>query len=110
MRYQIAQKIHACTDPLDGQRDNDRARDLIDLQLLALVVDDGQLASIRAASVEIFRCRKRHEWPPTVRIWRAWPTLYTAAASTLGDAVIPDVEQAADWLRTFIEAIDASTT
>lgn len=110
VRYQIAQKIHACTDPLDGERDNDRARDLIDLQLLALVADDGQLASIRAASVEIFSGRQRHEWPPTVRVWPAWPTLYAAAASTLGDDVIPDVEQAADWLRTFIEAIEASTT
>jgi hypothetical protein len=26
LRCQIAQKIHACTDPLDGDRDNDRAR------------------------------------------------------------------------------------
>lgn len=110
VRYQIAQKIHACTDPLDGKRDNDRARDLIDLQLLALVVDDGQLTSIRAASVEIFSGRRRHAWPPTVRIWPAWPTLYSAAASTLGDDVIPNVEQAADWLRTFIDTIEASAT
>jgi hypothetical protein len=37
------------------------------------------------------------------------PTLYAAAASALGDDVVPDVEQAADWLRIFIEAIEAST-
>jgi len=35
LRYQIAQKIHACTDPHDppGYR-NDRARDVVDLLLL----------------------------------------------------------------------------
>lgn len=110
LRYQIAQKIHACTDPLDGQRDNDRARDLVDLQLLALVVDGAQLASIRTACIEIFTGRQRHEWPPPVRVWPTWPILYAAAASALGDDVLPDVEQAAEWLRTHITVIDSSAT
>jgi hypothetical protein len=109
VRYQIAQKIHACTDPLDDARDNDRARDLIDLQLLNLVVDEDQFGPIRTACVEIFTGRQRHQWPPTVRVWPAWPTLYGTAASTLGDEVLPDVEQAAEWLQTFINAIDSST-
>ncbi len=109
LRYQIAQKVHACTDPLDGNRDNDRARDLVDSQLLTLVVDDGQLASIRIACVEIFTGRQRHPWPPTVRVWPAWPTIYATAASTLGDDVLPDVGRAAEWLRTLINAIDSST-
>jgi hypothetical protein len=34
VRYQIAQKLHACTDPLDGVRLNERAHDLADLMLL----------------------------------------------------------------------------
>lgn len=110
LRYQIAQKIHACTDPLDGVRNNDRARDLIDLQLLVSVVDDGQLGSIRTACVEIFTGRQRHPWPPAVRVWPAWPSLYAAAASTLGDDVLPDVDRAAKWLRTVISAIDSPTT
>lgn len=109
LRYQIAQKIHACTDQLDGIRDNDRARDLVDLQLLALVIGDGHLASIRTACVEIFAGRRRHEWPPEVRVWPAWPALYTAAASSLGDDVLADVEHAAEWLRSLINAIDSSS-
>lgn len=108
LRYQIAQKIHACTDPLDGVRDNDRARDLVDLQLLTLVVDDSQLAPIRTACVEIFTGRQRHVWPPTVRIWPAWPTLYAAASISLGDDVLPDADRAAEWLRTLISIIDNS--
>lgn len=106
LRYQIAQKIHACTDPLDGI--NDRARDLVDLQLLTLVVDEAQLALIRIACTEIFTGRQRHTWPPTVRVWPAWPSIYAAAASSLGDDVISDVELAAEWLQTLIGAIDAS--
>jgi hypothetical protein len=31
-----------------------------------------------------------------------------AAAGTIGDDVAPDVERAAEWLRTFIEAIEDS--
>jgi len=108
LRYQIAQKIHACTDPLDGINDNDRARDLIDLQLLTLVVSAAQLAPIHTACIEIFSGRQRHTWPPTVRVWPAWPTIYAAAASSLGDDVIRDVEPAAEWLQTLIGAIDAS--
>jgi len=109
LRYQIAQKIHACTDPLDGDTDNDRARDLVDLQLLALLLDEAQLDTVRAACVEIFAGRKRHAWPPTVRIWSAWPALYAAAIANLGDDVLRDVEAAADWLRGFIQAIDGGS-
>jgi hypothetical protein len=106
LRYQIAQKIHACTDPLDGTRDNDRARDLVDLQLLALLPDQTQLEPIRVACTEIFTGRQRHTWPPEVRIWPSWPALYSAAITTLGSDVLPDVEQAAQWLTAFIAAID----
>lgn len=109
LRYQIAQKIHACTDPLDGVRDNDRARDLIDLQLLALVLSDDQLNSVRDACAEIFTGRQRHQWPPTVRVWPAWPTIYAAATSELGDDVLPDVAQAAAWLQNLISLIDNAT-
>ena len=109
LRYQIAQKIHACTDPLDGDRDNDRARDLIDLQLLTMLVDDSHLPSIRTACLDIFTSRQRHPWPPTVRIWPAWPILYAAAATTLGDDVAPDVDHAAQWLQDLLNTINTST-
>lgn len=108
LRYQIAQKIHACTDPLDGVRANDRARDLVDLQLLAVLLDGGQLGRVRQACVEIFEGRQRQEWTPEVRVWPAWPGLYAAASESLGSDVVLDVEQAASWLRGFIEVIDAA--
>jgi hypothetical protein len=111
LRYQIAQKIHACTDPLDGERPNDRARDLVDLQLLALLLEEtyaATLPAVREACVEIFSSRARHSWPPAVTVWPAWPELYTAAAAAVADEVVADVEQAADWLRTFVDEIDTA--
>ncbi len=107
LRYQIAQKIHACTDPLDDERDNDRARDLVDLQLLALLVDD-DLSQVRAACIEIFAARARHTWPPTVRSWPAWPSLYRAAITNLGDDVRGDINEALAWFADFIGSIDAA--
>lgn len=109
LRYQIAQKIHACTDPLDGERTNDRARDLVDLQLLAALLADADLAmvpSVREACVEIFTNRRRHPWPPEVSVWPHWPDLYTAAAADVRDDVVDDVDQAAQWLRGFISELD----
>lgn len=109
LRYQIAQKIHACTDPLDGIRDNDRARDLIDLQLLALLLDAAALPDVRSACIEIFDGRGRQAWPPAVRTWPAWPSIYTASATGLGGDVLGDVDQAVEWLRAFIQAIEAAS-
>jgi hypothetical protein len=43
VRYQIAQKIHACTEIYTDGRENDRFRDLIDLQLLRDLIEDGGL-------------------------------------------------------------------
>lgn len=109
LRYQIAQKIHACTDPLDGQRTNDRARDLIDLQLLAALLTDAErptLSSIRQACTDIFTSRDRHPWPPTVTVWPHWPSLYTVAAAEVRDDVAADVDEAAQWLQCFIRDLD----
>ena len=108
LRYQIAQKIHACTDPLDDDRDNERARDVVDLQLLALLVNAGDLPQVRSACVEIFEGRGRHSWPPAVRSWPAWPALYGVAITTLGDDVRTDLTEALGWLTDFIHAIDAA--
>jgi hypothetical protein len=57
VRWQIAQKIHACTERLDG-RSNDRFRDLLDLQFLAGPVDDAAWPAVRSACVEIFDGRE----------------------------------------------------
>ena len=61
MRYQIAQKVHACTDPHEPpDYVNDRARDVVDLVLIrALSKETGEpvLVPIRQAMLDIFNSR-----------------------------------------------------
>lgn len=57
LRYQIAQKLHACTERFqDGE--NRRFRDLIDLLLLRALIED--LRPVREACREVFRLRATH--------------------------------------------------
>jgi Nucleotidyl transferase AbiEii toxin, Type IV TA system len=52
VRWQIAQKLHACTErPAD--RENDRFRDLIDLQILGNLVADDSWQDLRSACVAV---------------------------------------------------------
>ena len=80
MRYQIAQKLHACTDPhRPPDHVNDRARDVIDLVLLrGLAQQTGSptLAEIREAAIDIFAARAR-EAEALGRMKRAWPPIVT---------------------------------
>lgn len=98
LRYQIAQKIHACTDPLDGERPNDRARDLVDWRGDSLFVTRAWTQSTVRRSSQ--RCgwlwliprgcwpisassrstsSTRSHWPPNRSAsrcspaWRGWP-------------------------------------
>lgn len=95
VRHQIAQKIHACTEVFESGRDNDRFRDLIDIQLL------------RAACVEIFELRDNHTWPPAVTTYPSWADGFAAMAAEI-DFPVRDVEVAAQHLRDFIAEIDAA--
>jgi Nucleotidyl transferase AbiEii toxin, Type IV TA system len=106
VRYQIAQKIHACTEIYPDGRENDRFRDLIDLQLLRELVDDGGLPAVRAACVEIFELRAKHAWPPAVTVWPSWADGFAAMARDVAFHT-EDVEIAGDDLRAFIADIDA---
>lgn len=106
VRYQIAQKIHACTEVYADGRENDRFRDLIDLQLLRELVDDGALPAVRAACLEIFELRAKHAWPPEVTIWPSWADGFAAMAREVAFHT-DDVEIAGDDLRSFIADVDA---
>jgi hypothetical protein len=101
-------KIDACTEVYDDGRENDRFRDLIDLQLLRDLVDEGELTAVREACVEIFELRGKHTWPPRVTVYPSWATGFAAMATDLG-FYTDDVEVAADALREFIAEIDAAT-
>lgn len=108
VRYQIAQKLHACTEVFIDGRPNDRFRDLIDLLLLQELLAEGDLPAVRAACTEIFAIRARHSWPPRVTVYPAWAPGFAAMAAELG-LYTDDVEVAAAALRAFIADIDAAT-
>jgi hypothetical protein len=107
VRYQIAQKIHACTEVYEDGHENDRFRDLIDLQLVRDLVDDGALPPVREACVEIFALRDKHAWPPDVTVYPSWRDVFAAMAADIG-FYTDDVDIAAADLRKFIAEIDAS--
>lgn len=107
VRYQIAQKLHACTEVWEGLGVNPRVRDLIDLLLLRGLVGDKDLPAIREASDEIFELRGKHRWPPTVTIFDGWPEQYAALAAEL-DFPVTDVEEAAAAVQEMTDEIDRS--
>lgn len=67
---QIAQKLHACTNPRVLQTEN-RARDILDIVFLEML---GQVdpKAVQAACVRIFEQRAEHAWPPSVEVPPAW--------------------------------------
>ena len=100
VRWQIAQKLHACTEQLDNG-ENDRFRDLLDLQLLGDLVDDDEWRDVRAACVEVFEGRAKQAWPPQVTVYHSWEAGYRSLATETGFSVV-DVQQAADAVRQLI--------
>ncbi len=105
IRYQIAQKLHACTEEFPTGRENDRFRDLIDLLLLRAL--DPDLVAIRHACVDIFGTRAEHDWPPTLTAPASWAEPYARLARELEFAV-DDLDEAARLVREFIAEIDAA--
>jgi len=93
VRWQIAQKLHACTEQL-ADVVNDRFRDLLDLQLLAGLVDDGEWSGVRAACIEVFENRASHPWPPALTVPNDWADGYRALAIDTSFSVV-EVDQAA---------------
>jgi Nucleotidyl transferase AbiEii toxin, Type IV TA system len=106
LRYQIAQKIHACTaPPPPGRPENLRVHDLIDLLLLRDLVPGDGWAAVRNACVDTFTVRGTHSWPPPLAIYPSWPQTFTALATELAFA-ITDVQHAAQQVRAMIKQID----
>jgi hypothetical protein len=94
-----AQKLHACTyvNPKTGQ--NDRAHDLVDLQILEQD-EPIDMAAVAATAERLFAARQGHEWPPTVVQHDRWEAIYTEAATGLD--VIDNVSEAVIWANNFI--------
>ena len=101
--YQIAQKIHACTEPKDG-KDNDRFRDLVDLILLDDLVVDGDLGRVLDACLDVFSLRGTHAWPPNVTVHPLWPDQYRALSEGM-DFPVTDVNEAAAAVEAIVVRI-----
>ena len=103
--HQMAQKLHACTW-LDRNGENDRAHDLVDLQILVRE-EAPDPARVGATARRLFESRRAQSWPPTVSAHSQWDTLYAAAAEALD--VIATVEEAVDWANSLIARIDVAS-
>lgn len=114
MRYQIAQKIHASTDPHDPPTViNDRARDVVDLLLLRDLIDKTghpTLTEVRAAVEDVFAARAveaaatgapPRTWPARLTGHPHWRASFAKAAESAGltTAMAEAVAQVNTWLE-----------
>lgn len=95
--HQIAQKLHAVSAEA-----SERARDLVDLQLLDRG-EDLDLVQVRATCTRLFKYRGQQTWPPTITAGDRWNTLYEDAVEGL--EVVPTVAAAVDWINEFARRI-----
>ncbi|MHA3725081.1 nucleotidyl transferase AbiEii/AbiGii toxin family protein [Leucobacter sp. HY1910] len=119
MRYQIAQKVHAVTDPHNPPAAvNDRARDVVDLLLLRSIVQDSGYPApeeIRAAITDTFDARASEAitaggtprpWPAKLTAYPHWATAYASAANS---ARFPlPMAEAVTEVNNWLEQIESS--
>jgi hypothetical protein len=115
LRFQVAQKIHACTDPHQPpDAINDRPRDVVDLLLLR-DLGVGPLSDVRAAVLAIFDARAKdarelgraeRPWPVRVTAHGHWETDYERARASAGIAL--DLPTAVEAVNTWLDEIDAA--
>ena len=118
MAYQVAQKLHACTDPDDPTPEsdgkqffNDRVRDVVDLLLLrdAFFPAGSELAAVRAAAEDVFAARAieartlglvPRTWPPELSSWQSWAEGWQKPADKAGISLSLDEALAAlnEWV------------
>jgi Nucleotidyl transferase AbiEii toxin, Type IV TA system len=109
--WQIAQKLHAVTAVLEDPKVNDRAHDLVDLQLLEGLMADSDLIPTRSACIAVFEARAQHLWPPSVAALPHWPLIYTAALEGLDHLELArTADAAAEAVRRFVARIDRATS
>lgn len=114
MRFQIAQKLHAVSDPHEPPGSiNDRARDVVDLLLLRdLAASSGSpaVAEIRQAAIAVFAARideasrlglTTRTWPPTVVAHLHWTDDFDRAAASggIGASLDEAVAEVNAWIK-----------
>jgi hypothetical protein len=105
LEQQIAQKIHAVTEP-----NSQRAQDLVDLQLLwhaAAVGGQGfDLPILTDQCRRTFAYRKGHAWPPVAAMSDVLEAAYQAAKDEGSLVPAETLAEACAWLNARIEEID----
>lgn len=95
--HQVAQKLHA----VSGEG-SERARDLVDLQLLDKR-EDLDLGQVAATCSRLFEYRRQQAWPPSIVAGEQWDTLYADAVEGLD--VLLTVDEAVAWVNGFVQRI-----
>jgi hypothetical protein len=103
---QIAQKVHALTEPLPAGRRNGRFRDVLDILLLdARVAPDPR--EVGAACARVFTVRGTHAWPiATFRFPPLWDGPLAALAAEVGYD-LADVRTIEARFNVFLARIEA---
>ena len=101
LEHQLAQKLHGASDVSEK---NGRAHDLIDIQL---IVADGavDLGSVKRICHELYRQRKKQDWPTFVTRHKDWDSIYDEKRRGL--KVLDSVDSAIDFVNDLIRRIDA---
>lgn len=125
MRFQIAQKLHAVSDPHDPPHlINDRPRDVVDLLLLRdliAVTGSPTIEGVRDAAIAVFDARAAEaaqlelptrQWPPVVHAHDHWRDDYArAAASAHLDVTMSEaVEEVNAWIEQIAVAPGREST
>lgn len=98
--YQIAQKLHAVTEP-----NSKRAHDLIDLQII-INNDKIDYAKTNDICKRLFKYRDMHPWPSKVIKGEGWDNLYDNQLAGLN--VIENIDDAIAWTNNLIDKINNS--
>ena len=107
IRYQVAQKLHACTEDVGEESPNQRARDLADILLIEeLALNDDQMSGLRDACVEIFGLRGKHPWPPVVVAWPGWVDIWRRLMQT--ERLDYSIAEAVARVQDLVDQIDSA--
>ncbi|MDR0435460.1 MAG: nucleotidyl transferase AbiEii/AbiGii toxin family protein [Propionibacteriaceae bacterium] len=116
MDYQVAQKMHAASDPdIPPDIINDRVRDIVDLVLIKrhFYRDDPIPASLRTACLDVFNARAEEAvavdkpprgWPPLFASNSAWEKAYPKLAAEVGLTLA--LEEAIAFVQEWVAQID----
>jgi hypothetical protein len=102
LEHQVAQKLHGASGLSEH---NQRAHDLIDLQVIAKSCELN-LKSIREICCRLFAQRRLQPWPTLIKTRANWSQIYNAQKQDLD--VLENVEEAVSWANDLIAKIDAS--